>query len=122
MSVKHRPLAATLALCAALAAQAAAPCFTVKLKVDLSGVTAGEALYEVGCARLALRIAGQDKKLVSYDNRQGTMICRRAGKFKKAEQTRGLLREGGRFATIWTTRMKEPKEIDLAKADVKGIN
>ena len=51
-----------------------------------------------------------------------TMICRRAGKFKNAEQTRGLLREGGRFATIWTARMMELKEVDLAKADVKGTN
>ncbi len=74
MPVKYRPLAATLALCAALAAQAAAPCFTVKLKVDLSGVTAGEALYEVGCARLALRIAGQDKDLQSYDTRHGNYL------------------------------------------------
>ncbi len=63
-----------LALCATLAAQAAAPCFTVKLRVDLSGVATNEALYEVGCVRLALRIAGQDKNLLSYDNRQGNYL------------------------------------------------
>ena len=42
-----------LALCATLAAQAAAPCFTVKLRVDLSGVATNEALYEVGCVNKA---------------------------------------------------------------------
>lgn len=74
MCLMNKSMRFVLALCATLAAQAAVPCFTVKLKVDLSGVATNEALYEVGCARLALRIAGQDKKLVSYDNRQGNYL------------------------------------------------
>ena len=74
MCLMNKLMQFVLAFCATLAVQAAAPCFTVKLKVDLSGVAADEALYEVGCARLALRIAGQGKKLVSYDNRQGNYL------------------------------------------------
>ena len=50
------------------------PCFTVKLQVDLSDVKAEEALYEVGCARLALRFAGQNKDLKAYDCRQGNYL------------------------------------------------
>ena len=72
--MKHRPLAAALALCATLAAQGAAPCFTVKLRIDLSDVKTDEALYEVGCARLALRIAGQNKDLEPYDRRCGNYL------------------------------------------------
>lgn len=72
--VKHRPLAAAFVLCTTLAAQAAAPCFTVKLQIDLSGVLAGEELYEVGCAKLALRIAGKNKDLESYDRRHGNYL------------------------------------------------
>ena len=74
MCLMKKSMRFVLALCATLAAQAAVPCFTVKLKVDLSGVATNEALYEVGCARLALRTAGQDKNLVSYDNRQGNYL------------------------------------------------
>ena len=72
--MKHCPLAAALALCTTLAAQASVPCFTVKLRIDLSDVKADEVLYEVGCARLALRIAGQNKDLESYDTRQGNYL------------------------------------------------
>ena len=57
-----------------LIAQAAAPCFTVKLQVDLSGVKAGEALYEVGAAKLALRMAGKDEGLGTYDIRHGNYL------------------------------------------------
>ena len=70
----YHPLVAVLVLATILVAQAAAPCFTVKLKVDLSGVATDEVLYEVGCARLVLRIAGQNKDLESYDNRQGNYL------------------------------------------------
>lgn len=72
--VKHRSLAAAFVLCTTLAAQAAAPCFTVKFRLDLSGVKADEELYEVGCAKLALRMAGKNKDLKSYDDRSGNYL------------------------------------------------
>ncbi|MBR2838411.1 MAG: hypothetical protein IKE55_06500 [Kiritimatiellae bacterium] len=70
----HRPSVAVLVLAVAFAAQAAAPSFTAKLQVDLSDVKADEPIYEVGAARLSLRLAGQTGGLETYDRRHGNYL------------------------------------------------
>lgn len=48
--------------------------FTIRLKVDFTGVAADEALYETGPVRLALRMAGHAPELEEYDERRGNYL------------------------------------------------
>ena len=63
-----------LSAMAILATQAAAPSFTVRLQVDLSEVKTDEPLYEVGAAKLSVRLAGRTKGLEKYDTRHGNYL------------------------------------------------
>ena len=71
----HRILAFLSVLCAGLALPGATTDdFTVRCKIDLSGVAADEPLYEVGPLRLAFRMAGKDEGLRKYDMSFGNYL------------------------------------------------
>ena len=48
--------------------------FTIRLKVDFTGVAADESIYEAGPVRLALRMAGHAPELEEYDGRRGNYL------------------------------------------------
>ena len=71
----HRILVFLSVLCASLAAPGApVDDFTVRCKVDISGVAADEPLYEVGPLRLSFRMAGKDEGLRKYDTSFGNYL------------------------------------------------
>lgn len=72
----HRPCLVSLVLsCAGLAlAATTTDDFTVRCKIDISGVAADEPLYEVGPLRLAFRMAGKDDGLRKYDMSFGNYL------------------------------------------------
>ena len=72
-----RSISAILAIaCAAIAASGATLTddFAVRCKVDISGVTADEPLYEAGPLRLAFRMAGRTQGLEKYDKDLGNYL------------------------------------------------
>ena len=64
----------TLFFTATVMGWATVPSFTVRLQVDLSKAKVDEPLYEVGTAKLSVRLAGHTKGLEKYDTRLGNYL------------------------------------------------